>query len=1166
MNHDYTEPIHPFFNEPSVWDTSFDSQKSTAKQRDLHGKEPTPDRRVLERFSTSPVQKLSANDEPIATNHAMSSAAHVSDVTRDFKEALIRQPLVEKCGGHRVKRRRLDVQPSNDADGREDKGLQTIDSTGVIVNAKVVHSSREDGVSDTRLDTPDPRKILKLNKKGTLGSPIAEHTQTTPKKRARLKKSCIAKLRYDTVGERIENILAGTDRYLLPNLVKNKVVELPKELQKVTHPFFTGTTSKKRSNKPAITIPTSPILKTSPDRRSAACTPGKIRKQVEQIRALRNVTQHVRPSHDLPKAARSHIGSHAPFAVQHIRDVTQNGMLAPGSTSFPEKKLKAAERRVENEENILSQYIKLYHTTTRKSDNIRADGFRDPDPCLRLPKKNFLSGPQIAESLHGRLSLQNLRDYPALDKIWKALPIHLSNHDNGQGEPLLWAHKHAPRNAEEVLQVGSEVSILKQWLRTLIVQSVVTSSDVKSRPCQEARPRKKKSRRDNELDDFIVSDDDDVPQLLPFVKVRATTPLCQNQQLPSEVRGWNNNDSGKVVRTANAILISGPHGCGKTAMIYAVAKELNFQVFELSSGQRRSGRDVLERIGDVLGNHIVSHGRQESPSVVTDDDSLSAAEALQKDLETGRQGTMNSFFKTQPEKETVRHRKNQAEKRKSAAMISTTTATVIPKPQKSQKQSIILLEEADILFEEDKSFWTTVVSLMANSKRPFIITCTDEALIPRDDLDLHAILRIPAPSDMVTKDYILLMAAMEGHLLNPQAVEALYKMTNRDLRASICEVQFWCQMGIGDPRGGLDWIFQRWPPGKGLDTDGNVQRVISEASYVKGQGWLSHEDFGTEEQLYEEIKAEAWSEWQLDPRDDLHLSLATIQRHNGSDEGRNTTLLDLREFCRQIEILSDLDHFGSISCPNLHTRSSRFAPLGSDITSTILDPTLPALPRKIRASYTEAAKLLYAEPIIDHAGLTQRMVNTSCSFLSHLQSPLFTDDGLEISLQNTIMSQPRHSFAVAHDAITFYAAIDALSEPCTAAVSSSQTSTSTQPTGVGSYTSLVAPLPIITLDVAPYVRTILRADQDSRNAALRLQEAFSIPTSQETNTNVSIDSVVNNVPGVTKMRKTRAARGALEGKDRQGVRRDKWWEGIELNFEDVMRTGPGYVFDEVKQK
>lgn len=39
------------------------------------------------------------------------------------------------------------------------------------------------------------------------------------------------------------------------------------------------------------------------------------------------------------------------------------------------------------------------------------------------------------------------------------------------------------------------------------------------------------------------------------------------------------------------------------------------------------------------------------------------------------------------------------------------------------KESLLLIDEADILFEEEGSFWPAVIALASESRRPIILTC-----------------------------------------------------------------------------------------------------------------------------------------------------------------------------------------------------------------------------------------------------------------------------------------------------------------------------------------------------------------------------------------------------------------------------------------------------------
>jgi len=39
------------------------------------------------------------------------------------------------------------------------------------------------------------------------------------------------------------------------------------------------------------------------------------------------------------------------------------------------------------------------------------------------------------------------------------------------------------------------------------------------------------------------------------------------------------------------------------------------------------------------------------------------------------------------------------------------------------RQSLVLLEEVDILFKDDTNFWPTIVNFLKDCKRPVIFTC-----------------------------------------------------------------------------------------------------------------------------------------------------------------------------------------------------------------------------------------------------------------------------------------------------------------------------------------------------------------------------------------------------------------------------------------------------------
>lgn len=150
----------------------------------------------------------------------------------------------------------------------------------------------------------------------------------------------------------------------------------------------------------------------------------------------------------------------------------------------------------------------------------------------------------------------------------------------------------------------------------------------------------------------------------------------------------------------NLILLVGPIGTGKTASVYAAAKELGWQVFEVSPGSgKRSPKELLQAVGDVGRNHIV--WRKDNAS-------------SQKPM-----NPLAGLFATQAKKSDV---SNSNTKEEQTRPITT---------DKSITQSLILLEEVDILFQDDKSFdafWEGVEKIVAQSLRPVVLTCNGKFL------------------------------------------------------------------------------------------------------------------------------------------------------------------------------------------------------------------------------------------------------------------------------------------------------------------------------------------------------------------------------------------------------------------------------------------------------
>ena len=358
--------------------------------------------------------------------------------------------------------------------------------------------------------------------------------------------------------------------------------------------------------------------------------------------------------------------------------------------------------------------------------------------------------------------------------------------DRGEAAgPLPWTQRHCPSTWKEILQPISYC--LYEWLRSLAVHNVKQGLDnVQNRPSQ--KKKRKPKKRDDELDDFIV---DEV-----------------EEQANAKIK--------------NAILIVGPTGCGKTASVYAVAKELGFEVFEIHSGMRRSQKDIFDKVGDMTQNHLVQGGAavsRESSVMPELRASCSQEDSAQPSLSAFLTGSNSSFTKQLSRQATSQ-------------------------TNKEQKQSLILFEEVDQIFEDDRGFWSGVQSLIQNSKRPVVLTCNTLHNVPLDDLDLQHILPFSAPPTDEVVEYLSCIAAAEGHIIEPDAIRTLYHTKGCDLRATIMELDFWCQMTVGSDKGGLDWY-----PDFGSKITNPKSRVFSKHTFYEALDLLPARSADVEDSL-----------------------------------------------------------------------------------------------------------------------------------------------------------------------------------------------------------------------------------------------------------------------------------------------------------------------------
>ncbi|KAI8932041.1 hypothetical protein NX059_010934 [Plenodomus lindquistii] len=991
-----------------------------------------------------------------------------------------------------------------------------------------------------------PKKQIKVTKSGKLVSSPPKAVPESPKKRRGrprtkpkvsptvtvIKYGSGADLEHRTAfGQQIEEILKGPRR---PGrrAAKIKVATTkPAGPPKPPHPFFTG----KKDGPPAKAAP----QQLPPTPRKSACTPGKLRAEARRDRSpepLPAFGVHARNGRgnkqsglyeaSWPTSETAHVRNmheHRPMRLHQVGNV---------QLALRPRKMKNAVVQLSQEEELVARLAQNLSDYPPDISKQHLSNFEPPED-VRLPTRLLTTGTEISRRVREQVLTRlgdNLTDvtHPLsslpVARLFFDIQNALTPFDEGKCEGQTWNQKYSPQSTDNVLYNLGEAKALKDWLESLTIMAVGGALKASALADAKQPPRKKRKKA---VDDFIVSDDEvDEDEMIEIPNVQVM-PHLRSLRLSS----WKRNK--------NVILISGPHGCGKSAMVHAVAKELGFEVFEINSGMRRAGKDIQDKVGDMTANHLVNH-KQNATSIkeeVATADNIDTEQfdsALQDDITSGRQGTMTSFFQVKPAKpKSTAKPKHPVSKppdvRKTTASAAQAVLPMITGTRKSQKQSLIFIEEADILFEEDQQFWVQVTKLAQSSKRPIVISCNDETQIPVHDLPLAAVLRLqPPPIDLAT-DYLLALAGREGHILERKAVENLYNAKNHDLRASINELDFWCQMSVGDRKGGLEWMYQRWPPGKDRDEHGDTLRVASEGTYQSGMGWLSHNVFETQANAVfdqeEELLQEVWTDWSISPNE--------WTKPVGSSPQNDVTQPPVPP--SDLAMLERLDNFvDSLSAADIYSRIGLPTYPQHHLEPT--DPTLPPIPEKARLSYTLAAPLLQVDPRTDFSSLDTSLYIQSRLLLSRaypeFSPPSSTSRAIasETAYANSILASkniPPHPQLLTRSA--FASALDALASPPDALMPE-RTSYNLN------LSSFDRTFDIITLDLAPYVRSIVAHERELEAKRAQVSSLLCLGGEKK------------------RGRSTRAARTAIEGGVRETKRRERWFEGVDVDAERVLAT------------
>lgn len=223
---------------------------------------------------------------------------------------------------------------------------------------------------------------------------------------------------------------------------------------------------------------------------------------------------------------------------------------------------------------------------------------------------------------------------------------------------------------------------------------------------------------------------------------------------------------------SNAILLSGPHGCGKTSSVYSIAKQLGFKVFEVNSSSPRCKSQIIQELEGVLNSHHVSSGKNEQAKAETN-------------------FKMDKFFKS-VEKPSAKTRKRKNSLRREAVMSNASNLiNTIDEDKNSvniHKESLILFDEIDVVFKEDVGFWSAVNHFIKKSKKPIVLTTSDEFIQEKINLNVEKVDFYRPRVDAAIR-FLKNIAKAESVSLDRSTAYRIIQECKCDMRKSINQLQ-----------------------------------------------------------------------------------------------------------------------------------------------------------------------------------------------------------------------------------------------------------------------------------------------------------------------------------------------------------------------------------------
>ncbi|KAL0438091.1 UNVERIFIED_CONTAM: ATPase family AAA domain-containing protein 5 [Sesamum latifolium] len=328
---------------------------------------------------------------------------------------------------------------------------------------------------------------------------------------------------------------------------------------------------------------------------------------------------------------------------------------------------------------------------------------KDPD---MLPKnaEDIIAEPLLLDQEIGKYDLLAETSWPSSESELqdKLLEERIMSHYHtchNQPENCLWTDKYQPQNARQICGNGEAVEFLSEWLHLWHRRGSLIS-----RSCMDE-------------DISVVQDIDH-----------------DYEQNDADYDTINDEETLK-----NVLLITGPAGSGKSAAIYACARDQGFQVIEINASDWRNGALVKQKFGEA----VESHWLQRAVESGTNSDNKSVSKFF-KAVNAEAHCSDNEVY------ELIHLSDKEASKEAGESVKVSVSGESRTANCQNQIKTLILFEDVDATLDEDHGFITTIQQLAETAKRPMILTSnSDSPVLPKNLDRLELSFSVPSVDELL---------------------------------------------------------------------------------------------------------------------------------------------------------------------------------------------------------------------------------------------------------------------------------------------------------------------------------------------------------------------------------------------------------------------------------